>query len=204
MSKVKELQTALQQKVWAFEQAKEAELSLKKELEGLVYLQSVLERVNIFFRLVFDKKKDELRQRFEKLANYGLEKIFGAGIRLKIEQKVKANRVYNDIKIERLFDNDWVSLDIIKEDAGGVVDVVSLLMRILVMLLMVPRPRKLLILDEPCKMVSADLRPKISQLLKDLCDKLDIQIIMVTHSPELTENADIVYKLSNGAVLKAQ
>lgn len=161
-----------------------------------------MEKANIFFQLVFDRRKDELRQRFERLANYGLEKIFGPGLRLKIDQSIQRNRVHNNIMVERLFGSEWVSLDIMKEDAGGVVDVVSFLMRVLVMLLMVPRPRRFLALDESMKHLSSDLRPAAAQLMRDLCDQLGVQIILVTHGEEFVEQADKVYHIRGGEIVE--
>lgn len=68
---------------------------------------------------------------------------------------------------------------------GGVKDVASLALRLAVLLLSKPRPRKLLILDEPFKHVSADHMPLVRDLVMSLSQEFGIQFIMVTHKKHL-------------------
>lgn len=68
---------------------------------------------------------------------------------------------------------------------GGVVDVAAFGLRLAALMLARPRPRRLLVLDEPFKFVSAAYRPRVRQLLESLAVDLDVQIIMVTHISEL-------------------
>jgi DNA repair exonuclease SbcCD ATPase subunit len=53
-----------------------------------------------------------------------------------------------------------------------------------------------IILDEALKFVSADLRPRASEILAEICKTLGVQVIMVTHLEEIIENADKVIKVS--------
>ncbi len=46
--------------------------------------------------------------------------------------------------------------------------------------------------DEPFRNVSHNLQPKVSAMLRMLCDELDIQIIMVSHQPGINVKADKV------------
>lgn len=202
MQELETLKSKIDRKCWELEQTQTALDSMRKEVIDLDSLGGLLDKSSIFFRLVFDKKKDELRTKIEKLANYGLEKIFGDDIRLKIEQKIKNNRVSNEVKVQKKFDTEWVSLDVMDAEGGGMVDVVSFLMRVIVMCLMVPRPRRLLVLDEFAKHLSADFRPKVASFMKELTEKLGVQIILVTHALELTESADVVYNMSEGKIVE--
>jgi len=69
--------------------------------------------------------------------------------------------------------------------SGGVKDLTSFALRIASLVLSMPKTRKLLVLDEPFKAVSATNRPKIESLLTSLCTELKMQIIIITHDPEL-------------------
>lgn len=68
---------------------------------------------------------------------------------------------------------------------GGVVDVAAFALRLACLLLATPRRRKLLVLDEPLKMVSRNYAPKIRELLLTLSRELKVQTVMVTHDPQL-------------------
>jgi DNA repair exonuclease SbcCD ATPase subunit len=64
---------------------------------------------------------------------------------------------------------------------GGVVDVASFGLRLACLTLRVPRCRKLLILDEPFKFVSAEFIPAVREMIEQLAEDLDFQIVMITH-----------------------
>jgi len=81
---------------------------------------------------------------------------------------------------------------------GGVVDVVAFALRV-AMWSLAPaarRPRPLLVLDEPFRFLSADLRERAASLLHELCERLGLQIVMVTHEPAFVIAADTTHKLA--------
>lgn len=83
------------------------------------------------------------------------------------------------------------------EDArgGGIVDIVSLALRLALLELSRPRPEGLVILDEIGKMVSAEYRENLAFFLKSYAQKTGRQILMVTHAEELAACGDVTYKV---------
>lgn len=75
--------------------------------------------------------------------------------------------------------------DPLEECGGGVLDVASFALRVACIAASKPPARRILILDEPFKFVSEDLRPRIRNMIEQLTKELDFQIIMVTHINEL-------------------
>lgn len=71
------------------------------------------------------------------------------------------------------------------ECGGGVCDVAAFACRVASLMLMRPALSRLLIMDEPFKWLSPNLVPNARQLLEMLSEELGIQIILVTHLPEL-------------------
>lgn len=61
--------------------------------------------------------------------------------------------------------------------------------------LMADRVRQIMILDEPLGMLSAEYQPAAGELLRKLAHELGIQIIVVSHNPEMLESADRAYEL---------
>lgn len=66
----------------------------------------------------------------------------------------------------------------------GVGDVASFALRLACLILARPVRRRILLLDEPFKMLSKDCRPRVKTMLETLSEKLEVQIVMVTHDEE--------------------
>jgi DNA repair exonuclease SbcCD ATPase subunit len=71
--------------------------------------------------------------------------------------------------------------DPLNADSGGVVDVAAFALRLSCLILAKPKLRRVLILDEPFKFVSAEYLDNVRTLLESLSKDFEIQFIMVTH-----------------------
>jgi DNA repair exonuclease SbcCD ATPase subunit len=80
---------------------------------------------------------------------------------------------------------------------GGPIDVASFALRLMYWTLNKTRP--IFVLDEPFKFVSVDLQPKCSEMLKMMPDKLGIQIVMISHLPEIIAAADKIFVVEQKA-----
>lgn len=76
-------------------------------------------------------------------------------------------------------------VDPMTASGGGAVDVAAFALRIAAVVLALPRSRRLLLLDEPFRFVSVNLRENVRLLLDVLAEELDFQIVLVSHMPEL-------------------
>jgi DNA repair exonuclease SbcCD ATPase subunit len=56
--------------------------------------------------------------------------------------------------------------------------------------------RNFLGFDEPFKCLSRDLQPRAANMLKEISERLNLQILMITHSPDLTSAADKIFEIS--------
>lgn len=78
----------------------------------------------------------------------------------------------------------------LEASGGGPVDVASFALRVGSWSLAQPRSRSVLILDEPFKWISRDKMPLAGQMLQEISNQLGLQIIMISHIPELIEAGD--------------
>lgn len=85
---------------------------------------------------------------------------------------------------ELLFRREGIEVSPVDAAGGGVVDVASFALRLACLILARPSRRKLLVLDEPWKHLSADYRPAMRELVLTLAKELGVQFIIVTHSDE--------------------
>lgn len=83
------------------------------------------------------------------------------------------------------FVRDGIEVDPISASGGGVVDVAAFGLRLACLMLSRPKPRKLLVLDEPFRFVPPKLRPRVRRLLERLSAEMGVQILLVTHQRAL-------------------
>ncbi len=85
---------------------------------------------------------------------------------------------------------------------GGVLDIISFASRISYWKLenKFKRTSPVIILDEPFRNLSRSLHPRAADTLKYISEKLGIQMIIVTHSPEIVDQADKVFHLEDGKI----
>jgi len=66
-----------------------------------------------------------------------------------------------------------------------VVDVAAFALRLSALMLSRPARRRVVVLDEPFKFVSAGYRDRVRAMLENLAPDLEVQFIFVTHIDEL-------------------
>ena len=128
----------------------------------------------------------------EETVTLALKSIFGEEYSFKIVFEMKRDqpecRFYvnkNGLLLEPRFDTM----------GGGIIDVAALALHVLVLILEKSPP--ILIADEPMlKNVSKEHLPAVADMLKRLIKELNIQLIMVTHIPELIDIADNIIEIS--------
>lgn len=101
------------------------------------------------------------------------------------EFKIQFERIRGRTEARLLFVRDGQAINPIDSSGGGVVDVAAFALRISCLMLARPACRRIVILDEPFKFVSADRRGRVRAMLEGLCQDLTIQFVMVTHITEL-------------------
>jgi DNA repair exonuclease SbcCD ATPase subunit len=144
-----------------------------------------------FFTTVGKLTQEKIVSYFEDIVTSLLQIIYGDTYYLKLYYLLRRGRMECDI---HLFKAD-VEVSMKDECGGGIIDVVSFGMRLAVWSLTTPRTAPVFILDEPFKYVSTDKLELVGDALKMLCDKLDLQVIMVSHSDELIGIADKSYRV---------
>jgi DNA repair ATPase RecN len=106
---------------------------------------------------------------------------------------VKFEKARKQLECHIWFDINGKLTKPIDTDAGGAMDVTAFALRLTYWSLKKNRPT--FILDEPFKYVSVDLQEKCANMVKMLSEKLGVQIIMVSHLPNINISADKEYKV---------
>ena len=90
-----------------------------------------------------------------------------------------------------IFRRDGLEVSPISGSGGGTVDVAAFALRAACLVLHRPRLRRILVLDEPFKFLSRDLRPRVRSMLEEMSKDLKLQIVMVTHDDDLKTGKEI-------------
>jgi len=156
---------------------------------SLVYYRdrlNVLSEAQAIVNAVTVLTLQEVKAFVEEAVSLCLAVVYGQEYRFQIDYQVKRGRSEADVYIVK----GGEKLDPRSEVGGGVVDVASIGLRLVLWMLMVPRTDPLFVFDEPFRFVSRDLTHRVVDLLKEICNTFGAQVLMVSHNDELIEEAD--------------
>lgn len=151
---------------------------LRKFVEVCTKARWVLSEVT---RLTQEKVKGYI----ENLTTMAIQAVFDREYRFVADFKIARNKSECYFSVKEGV-NEYVPKE---EQGGGIIDVISFALRVVLWSLEKPRSRNVLILDEPFRFLGK-LQEKAGQMVKEVAEKLGIQIIMITHDFELSEIAD--------------
>lgn len=146
-----------------------------------------LEQAQALIQKVAQETQGQLKYHIQALVQNALDAVFPTSYIFRISFELRRGQTEVDIYL----DKDGSLIDPQDAAGGGVVDIVTFALRVVAWSLSKTAP--VLVLDEPFKWVSAGLRPVCGELLRGISDRLGLQIIMVTHDPELVERADRIF-----------
>ncbi len=166
---------------------------IQKKTNDLEKKIDTLEQVRILLQRVSEYAREQVKQQIEMLVTHCLQFVFGPNIEFKIELTEARGKASAEFFVISTYDDCKVKTKPQDARGGGVVDVISLALRIAVIQSITYYKEGPLILDEPAKHVSNEYIVNVAQLLKQISKAFQRQIIMVTHDHFLSEIADLAY-----------
>jgi DNA repair exonuclease SbcCD ATPase subunit len=133
--------------------------------------------------------QQRVKETIESLVTQALVAVFGDKYSFELVDKIARNKS----EIEMFVVEDGIRRSLKDELGCGVLDVVSLFLRIIFWAIQFPRTRNTLIFDEPAKFLSKDKLSLLQGMIKKISEMLNVQIIMITHEHELAEGSDLIY-----------
>lgn len=169
--------------------------TLKGEIEAnIMEMNETLmnvEKARIVVQNVAAEVQKNLEYRITSIVSMALAAVFPDPYEFKVEFVTRRNQTECDM----YFVKDGNECEPMDSSGGGPIDIASLALRMAIW--SIKRTRAIQILDEPAKFVSRDLQEKCSEMLKSLSEKLGIQMIVVSHIPEMITAADKVFLVEN-------
>jgi DNA repair exonuclease SbcCD ATPase subunit len=168
---------------------------LQEEVSSLAETVETLDRVTILLNSLGEERQLKAQRVIEELVTRGLQTIFDDTLSFHIEQTVRAKTANVDFYVRTTLDGGVIETPVMEARGGGLAATIGFLLRLVVMLLdKGARHENILLLDETFAHVSAEYLEPLRQFLREIVDKTQVQIVMVTHQPEFAEDADKVYR----------
>lgn len=172
----------------------EKEASLQESLKGIREEGECLEQVRLLLLEAAKHAREQGRRQVELLVTQALQFVFGADMEFKVVVEEKRDRPEAEFYVCSTYEGDY-KVETTPQDArgGGVVDVISLALRLALLHAFRPPVGGPAVLDEPGKHVSEEYAPQLARFLKGFSQSLGRQVIMVSHNQHLADSADIAY-----------
>jgi hypothetical protein len=169
--------------------------SVTAEIERLEDEEELLTLVAALFRQLIDQEVSEGVKAVEHLQTEGLQAVFDdQDLSVKANIEESRGKISVELVTVQKKPNGDIIEGVAKDDFGGsVLTVQSVLLRVIIMLRRGLRP--LLLLDESLPAFDANYISNMGSFLSELCRRLDIDILMVTHNPALFDAADRSYRI---------
>lgn len=173
----------------------------EKEWYQLDQKRELMEKVRILLQQSADHARRQAKEQLETTVTHALQFVFGSSFRFEIELTEHGGNPSAEFYVVTEWDGKMVRNKPQDARGGGVVDLLSLALRIAMIESMHPRVEGPLILDEPGKHMSEDYVVPFIELIKSLGETFQRQIVMVTHNTDLTESADAAFyvRLNQGS-----
>lgn len=136
--------------------------------------------------------RNEVKTKLETLANLALSSVFTDK---QMEFRVVPNRNKKGLFYELYISTDGKITPLEDCKGGGVLDIISLCLRISYLRIFKGTLRQVLILDEPFKNLDDIRRPAAIEWLSTTAKEMGMQLIIVTHLTDLIEKADKAIKV---------
>jgi DNA repair exonuclease SbcCD ATPase subunit len=136
--------------------------------------------------------QSQLQYHISDITSLALNAVFPDPYELKVDFVKRRNKTECDI----VFVRNEKEIDPMEASGVGAIDIASFVLRIASWSMSIPHSRNVIILDEPFRFLSKDYQEQASIMLKEVSQKLGIQMIIVTHEEILSNYADKTFEVS--------
>jgi len=162
-------------------------LKSHEAIDGLIRRARWFEEAQTIIQNVAQITQKELEYHVGELVTLAMAAVFEDPYALDVEFVQRRGRTETDL----WFSRDGSQVDPMTASGGGAVDVASFALRVALWSLAPKRTRPTLVMDEPLKWLKGgELPEKGARMIKEISERLGLQIIMISHIPDQIEGAD--------------
>tara|TARA_R110002020_G_scaffold156437_2_gene338543 strand:+ start:870 stop:1484 length:615 start_codon:yes stop_codon:yes gene_type:complete len=184
MEKINQLSNLINKNLILEEEYKKNILLDKEQQQKIKEENLILEELKEFLLQISANYREDICNLFTNLVTEALTSIFEKDIRFEIKLYSYRKEPAIDITVIE----DELEVDPQKSCGGGVNDIISLVLKIIFIYL--KNSNRILILDESLKFLSRNYLEQASSFIRDISERMNLQIILVSHKPELEVGCD--------------
>lgn len=173
---------------------KEAE----READRLAGQVDLYAKTGALLTTIGEQAQESARAKFEDLATRALQVIFGEGLSFRLVPGETGGQATLEPVIRSEHQGGLVIETSVMDARGGGMAAVTGFVLQLVMVLLSPRVRKILFLDEPFSHVPQANVTAVAEFLREVADTMGAQVVMITHEPVFADYADVKVRLVLG------
>lgn len=155
----------------------------------------LIEKASILLQKTSEFARNQAKIQVESLVTNCLQYIFENNLEFEIEIEELYGKPNAEFYVTTKYDDTLIKTKPELSRGGGVVDIISLALRIAFLQIHKPRVEGPLILDEPAKHVSEEYIFNVADFLKQTSELFNRQIIMVTHNNHLASIGTSAYRV---------
>lgn len=179
--------------------------SLNKEVQGLQLEDTLLLKVSELFRQMVDSELTDAVKLTEQLLTEGLQQVFpDQQLSVRSAVDILRGKVSVEFVVAHKHADGTVTEGVADQSFGGAVTtVLSVLLRVI--LIARRQLRGILLMDETLPAIENRYLPNLVAFLRALGDRMGVDMLVVTHNPQLVSQAPRAYRIKptqNGAKLE--
>lgn len=161
---------------------------LQKDIDNHIKARTLLTQVGKL-------TQDKFKRRVESLVTLAIQSVYDRHYKFELKFEEKNNQ----ITCTPIIKDGEQELQPKDEMGGGIIDIISFALRIVLWSMENPRSRNFFILDEPFKWTGA-LISKAGEMLKRLSSELNFQVVVFSHDDELIDICDRVWRITHNGI----
>jgi DNA repair exonuclease SbcCD ATPase subunit len=158
------------------------------------------EQVQLLLTKTSEYAREQLKARIEETVTAALQAVFGDDLQFRVIIKEYRDQAAAEWQVVSKYGDVEVAANPQDARGGGIVDIVSLALRLAMLELARPKVMGPVVLDEPGKMVSKEYAGNMGYFLKQYAMKTGRQVILVSHNEELIAAADKTYRVTKNGL----